>query len=275
VSFIVLLLILAWGRYYGFHISIVTAILLFGLTTYFARRKALDSTDKWIKTVLIALPVIVFGGFCFSGQQVFSYSPTFLFGPLLGIALAWGYEKSTKIPFKITLFLVPVLVAVWLHFAGGKFWEHYVIYETFSSGETLKKAPVFSLKLDSLTLTNADLKGKIVVLDFWNTSCPTCYRKFPVLKEKQVKWSMFKNIAFYSVNCPIPEKDSTGQAEAVLKENGISMTNLTGPNADTGIYYTLGIRVFPTTIILNSAGDVIFWGDIEKIDKTLEKELKI
>jgi len=41
---------------------------------------------------------------------------------VLFLILAWGYEKSTKIPFRITLFLAPVLVAVWLYFAGGKFW---------------------------------------------------------------------------------------------------------------------------------------------------------
>ncbi|MDD2611645.1 MAG: TlpA disulfide reductase family protein [Bacteroidales bacterium] len=273
IVFVLLFFIIVSGGYYGFHISVVSGILLFMIITILFRKKAADKTDKFIKTVLIALPVIVFAGFCLTGQRVFSYSPPFLFAPSVGILLALLFEKITKKAFKAILFLIPILIGLWLYFQGGKFWQHYIIYETFSSGETFKKAPMFALKQDSVILTNTDFKGKIVVLYFWDTSCTYCIQKFPALKAKTDKWSKSTDILFYSVNCPL-ERDTIGQAEAVLKARKIDMVNLTGPEAGEKTYDATGIRVFPTTIILDPSGNIVFWGDIERIDKTLEKQLK-
>jgi len=272
IVFVLLFFMIVSGGYYGFHISVVSGILLFMIITILFRKKAIDKTDKFIKTALIALPVIVFAGFCLTGQRAFSYSPPFLFGPSVGILLAWIFEKITRKSFRVIIFLIPFLIGLWLFIQGGKFWQHYIIYETFSSGETYKKAPKFALKKDSVTLTNTYFKGKTVVLYFWDTSCTYCIQKFPVLKEKSDKWSNSTDILFYSVNCPL-ERDTSGQAEAVLKARNINMINLTGPDAGEKTYYATGIRVFPTTIILNPSGDVVFWGDIERIDKTLEKLL--
>lgn len=271
--FALLLFILVTGGYYGFHISVVSGILLFMIITILFRNKAIDKTDKLIKTVLIALPVVVFAGFSLTGPRVFSYSPPFLFGPVIGILLAFLFEKITKKALKAIIFLIPILVGLWLYFQGAKFWQHYIIYETFSSGETFRKAPVFALKQDSVILTNADFKDKIVVLYFWDTSCTYCIQKFPILKAKTDKWSKSTDIIFYSVNCPL-KRDTIGQAEAVLKARNINMINLTGPDAGEKTYYATGVRVFPTTIILDPSGNVVFWGDIERIDKTLEKQLK-
>ena len=273
IVFVLLFFIIISGGYYGFHISVVSGILLFMIITILFRKKAVDKTDRFIKTILITLPVIVFAGFCLTGQRVFSYSPPFLFAPSIGILLALLFEKTTRDVFRAILFLIPVLIGLWLYVQGGKFWQHYVIYETFSSGETYKEAPQFALKKDSVTLTNADFKGKMVVLYFWDTSCTYCIQKFPILKEKSDKWSKSTDILFYSVNCPL-KRDTLGQAEAVLKARKINMINLTGPEAGEKTYYATGITVFPTTIILNPSGNVVFWGDIERIDKTLEKQLK-
>jgi hypothetical protein len=43
------------------------------------------------------------------------------------------------------------------------------------------------------------------------------------------------------------------------------MINLTGPEAGEKAYYATGIRVFPTAIILDPSGNVVFWDDIEII----------
>ena len=107
IVFVLLLFIVVKGGYYGFHISVVSGIMLFMIVTILFRNKAIDKTDKCIKTALMALPVIVFAGFCLTSQQVFSYSPPFLFAPSIGILLALLFEKITKKALRAILFPNP------------------------------------------------------------------------------------------------------------------------------------------------------------------------
>jgi len=43
-------------------------------------------------------------------------------------------------------------------------------------------------------------KNKIVVLDFWTTSCSVCFSKFPALEDTYIKYKNDPNIEIYSVN---------------------------------------------------------------------------
>ncbi len=271
LAYIPLTLIVIKGGFYGFHLNIVLGIIIFMGITYWFRRKSSNSRQTKITTLLIASPIIVFSGIYLLRPSMFYTSPNFLIAEGIGILLALGYEKNIDRFYKVIILFLPLLIGVWVYFQGAKIWEHYVIYETFKSGETFKKAPSFTFKKDSIVLTNNDFKGKIVVLDIWNTSCPYCYKKFPILKEKFEKWSRNGNINFYAVNFPVPN-DTLGEAETILKKRNIHIPNLIGPNA-LDSYKTFGKFSFPLTIVLNPSGDIVFWGDIERIDKTIEKLL--
>jgi len=222
--------------------------------------------------MLIGSPLLMFLGVCMWHPSTFNTSPNFLIAPGLGMLLAYVFEKSSVRTYQIAILILPLVIGGWLYLQGAKIWEHYIIYKTFKSGETFKKAPSFSFTKDSIVLTNNDFKGQIVVFDFWNTSCPYCYKKFPDLKEKHEKWSKNGTINFYAVNFPIP-RDTIGEAGAILKMRDINIPNLIGPDALVS-YQAFGEFAFPLAVILNPEGDIVFWGDIEKIDNTLEKLLK-
>jgi thiol-disulfide isomerase/thioredoxin len=273
LSEIMIVIIITTTGFYGFHYSILTGIFLFGLLTIRSRKRAIDLTDKWIRTGLIGAPLIGFSVFSVIKPGIFIYAPPFLFGPFAGIMLALAFERLNQKLSRYALILVPLFIGAWIFAYGAKFWQHYVIYQTFASGETLKEAPKFSLRNDSITLTNADFKGKITVLYFWDTSCTYCLQKFPELKKKSEAWAENENVVFYAVNCPI-KSDTTGQAKAVLKNWEVGIPSLIGPDALGESYTSLGIRVFPTTIVLEPSGKIVFWGDIERIDKSLNKEQK-
>ena len=272
ISYALLAIIVIKGGYYAFHLNIVLGIFAFLGITYWARKRTSNSKEKIVKTILIGSPLLVFLGVCFWHPSTFNTSPNFLFAQGLGMLLAFVFEKTSVRAYHITILLLPMVIGGWLYFQGAEIWEHYIIYKTFKSGETFKKAPSFSFTEDSIVLTNNDFKGQIVVFDFWNTSCPYCYKKFPVLKEKHEKWSENANIKFYAVNFPI-SRDTIGEAGAILKMRNINIPNLIGPDA-LGSYQVFGEFAFPLAVILNPEGDIVFWGDIEKIDNTLEKLLK-
>ncbi|MFD2552531.1 TlpA family protein disulfide reductase [Bizionia sediminis] len=50
-------------------------------------------------------------------------------------------------------------------------------------------------------LTQLDEK-KIIVIDFWNTSCGACFKKFPKFNELTKKYQNYDNISFYAINVP-------------------------------------------------------------------------
>jgi thiol-disulfide isomerase/thioredoxin len=272
IAYLILAIIVIKGGYYGFHLNIVLGIFAYLAITYWARKSTSNSKEKIVKTILIGSPLLLFSAVCLWHPSTFKTSPNFLLAQGLGMLLAFVFEKTSVRAYHLAILLLPIAVGGWLYFQGAKIWEHYVIYNTFKSGETFRKAPTFSFTKDSITLTNNDFRGQIVVFDFWNTSCPYCYEKFPALKEKQEKWSKNGNIHFYAVNFPI-SRDTIGEAGAILKMRDIPIPNLMGPEALSS-YQVFGEFAFPLAVILNPEGDIVFWGDIEKIDNTLEKLLK-
>ena len=66
-----------------------------------------------------------------------------------------------------------------------------------------KKAPLFSLPVangkSGETISLAGLKGNVVVLDFWSTSCPPCIRGMSILKRLHVKYNQ-KGVKIIGVN---------------------------------------------------------------------------
>ena len=51
-------------------------------------------------------------------------------------------------------------------------------------------APNFSFTMqDHQTISNASLRGKVVLLDFWGTWCPPCRESVPTLRDLNKKYS--------------------------------------------------------------------------------------
>lgn len=46
-------------------------------------------------------------------------------------------------------------------------------------------------------------KSKIIVLDFWTTSCGICFKKFPDFEKYYLEFKDNPNVEFYSINAPL------------------------------------------------------------------------
>ncbi len=62
-------------------------------------------------------------------------------------------------------------------------------------------APQFKIvTLQGEHISSRDLKGRIIVLDFWNSDCPPCRKSMPGLEEFYRKYKHDPRVAFYAVN---------------------------------------------------------------------------
>ena len=120
------------------------------------------------------------------------------------------------------------------------------------------------------TLSVADWEGKIVVLDFWTTSCGICFKKFPQVQSLYDKYKDNSKVAFYAVNAPI-ERDNKDQLFNLLREKGYTFPVLL--SCDSTSSY-MKVRAYPTVLILGTTGDVAYRGRIEVAGKKIAKMLK-
>ena len=67
--------------------------------------------------------------------------------------------------------------------------------------DSLEVSPDFSfVTLDGHRILSSDLKGKVVVLDFWSSDCNPCRKSMPQLEEFYQRYKNNPKVAFYVVN---------------------------------------------------------------------------
>ena len=109
-----------------------------------------------------------------------------------------------------------------------------------------KLLPAFSLRSSKgKTINNASLKGKLIILNFWSTTCGPCLKEMPRLSELVDKYSN-QDIVFLA---PAPE--SASQIEKVLAKRKFSYTIL--PQAKT-LFSALELEGYPYHFIVDRAG---------------------
>jgi cytochrome c biogenesis protein CcmG/thiol:disulfide interchange protein DsbE len=128
-----------------------------------------------------------------------------------------------------------------------------------------KPAPALALKewLNSSALTLGELKGKIVVLDFWATWCGPCIAAVPHTNELQAKYAD-KGVVIIGV-CAV--KGGEKMAETV-KKHGIKYP-VALDTGDTLKGYLA--NSFPDYYVIDRQGR-LRWGDI--VNKDVEKAIQ-
>ncbi len=101
------------------------------------------------------------------------------------------------------------------------------------------------------TVSLAELNGKIVVLIYWRTEHK---RSLLALKDSNelLKTLKGKNVEFVSI---IADSDNKTKAKEIVTGNGIEIPVLLDQGRQ--VYSNYGIRVYPTTIIIDKEGTII------------------
>jgi peroxiredoxin len=128
-------------------------------------------------------------------------------------------------------------------------------------------APGFTLPdVNGHPVSLADLRGKVVVLDFWATWCPPCKREIPDFIELQSQYGS-KGLQVIGIGLDEPEK-----LKAFALSNGMNYSVLMGTD-DIAMKYG-GISGIPTTFIIDKSGRIVNRFEGFRSKDVFENEIK-
>jgi len=115
------------------------------------------------------------------------------------------------------------------------------------------KAPDFTAKtVDGKNIRLTDLKGKVVVLNFWFIACAPCHAEAPALKKIAAQFSK-DDVVFISI-----ARETEDDLKKYLADNTFFSTNIADKSSDInkGIYHVFG---FPTTLVIDKQGKIKYY----------------
>ncbi|GCE48465.1 cytochrome c biogenesis protein CcmG/thiol:disulfide interchange protein DsbE [Thermosporothrix hazakensis] len=117
-----------------------------------------------------------------------------------------------------------------------------------------KAAPDFTLQslADGKQLRLSDLKGKMVILNFWGSWCAPCQQEAPALQKAWQERLQQKGVVLLGIDV----YEDSSAAHAFIKKYGISYQNVQDTlNGNVGQDY--GIRGYPETFFISADGKVL------------------
>ena len=137
-------------------------------------------------------------------------------------------------------------------------------------------APDFSLTSSEGEYISLDeLKGKVVLLDFWGTWCPPCVESLPGLRELHKKFA--KEVSFVMISVS-SDGDEDKWKDFIVKEKMVWTQYL---DRDHKVQRTFRIDRFPTYILLDPDGVIRYRSTGLSIDKealledAVKKQIKL
>jgi alkyl hydroperoxide reductase subunit AhpC len=125
-------------------------------------------------------------------------------------------------------------------------------------------------------LSMENLKGKVVLLEFWTFGCYNCTNTLPYLKEWYEKYKS-ENFEMIGVHCP--EFDNERNFENVKRnviELGIKYPVLT--DNDFSVWKEFDVHAWPTIILIDKKGEIRYTkvgeGSYEKTENIISELLK-
>jgi cytochrome c biogenesis protein CcmG/thiol:disulfide interchange protein DsbE len=144
----------------------------------------------------------------------------------------------------VVLGLLGLLVWDLVHSQGGK------VAKTVDAGKIIQ-APLFTRpRVDtSGVLSLTSLRGKVVVINFWQSYCAPCTKEAATLAKASKRWAG-KGVVFVGVD----EQDLRGPARAFIKRFDIAYPIISDDGPLVGHY---GVTGYPETFFVDRRGRVV------------------
>jgi len=111
-------------------------------------------------------------------------------------------------------------------------------------------APDFTLKsLSGENLKLSELRGQVVLVNFWASWCGPCRQEMPLLDEM---YQRYQKLGFTILGVNV-EQDAAA-AQAMLKESPVHFPVLFDPQSTASKLYNL--NAMPTTVLVDRSGNV-------------------
>jgi cytochrome c biogenesis protein CcdA/thiol-disulfide isomerase/thioredoxin len=103
-------------------------------------------------------------------------------------------------------------------------------------------------------LTLAELRGRVVLVDFWTYSCINCIRTFPYLKAWDARYRK-DGLTIVGVHSPeFPFEKEAGNVERAIEENEIRYP--VAQDNDLATWYAYGNQYWPAEYFIDAKGNV-------------------
>ena len=129
--------------------------------------------------------------------------------------------------------------------------------------EELKKSmlnnasPSFALlNLDGNKISTNDLKGKVVVVDFWATWCGPCIASFPAMQKMVNKYKDSADVKFVFINSWENGDDRNKKAADFIKTNKYNFDVLL--DSDNAVIESFKVEGIPTKFVIDKNGIIRF-----------------
>ena len=107
--------------------------------------------------------------------------------------------------------------------------------------------------LDGTERDLSDLRGKVVLVNFWATWCMPCVREMPSL-ERLYRERRDRGFLVLAVNVAEPKR----RLQAYVERQGLSFPVLLDP--DSRAFHAWGVKAIPTSLLVDTAGRVRYRG---------------
>jgi cytochrome c biogenesis protein CcmG/thiol:disulfide interchange protein DsbE len=139
---------------------------------------------------------------------------------------------------------------------------------TRSERRSLTAAPDFTLPdLNGRNVHLADLKGKVVLVEFWATWCAPCQESIPGIERLHRSYGG-KGLVVLGVSV---DEGGLADVKAFVRENGMTYTVLQG---DADVMGNYRIRGIPATFIVNRDGIIAKQYSGAGFDESIEKDIR-
>ncbi len=153
--------------------------------------------------------------------------------------------------------------------------KNYLASKRVTIAATLQNTPAPDFELMSLegdTVQLSDLKGKIVILDFWASWCPPCILSFPGMQKAVEKYDDNPDVAFLFIN--LDEGEVRGKIRKHVYEEGYDFKVLLTSNSEIAQSYS--VHGIPVKFVIDKEGIIRFRkGSFESNIKDEVEELSI
>lgn len=240
-----------WKTVFALYQVIISSLSILCILILIFYRDLLSATVFGSKAFLVSLIIVPAVVFCFSNALRLLF-------PARNIFAKWKGLTQTSIVFSV---LSTFLFAYVLILAGGEPGISYtqpsrtlLAYRDVSSSSSLKPeqiAPDFSGKDQfGKTLSLSELKGKIILLNFWATWCGPCRHELPYI---QKIWERHHNEGLVVIGIDL-DHDAEKFREFAEKESfSYSQIN----DRDREIQKSYDVHAIPACFLINEQGKII------------------
>lgn len=130
------------------------------------------------------------------------------------------------------------------------------------------------------TISLSEFKGKVLVLDFWNSACGVCFSQFPEFEKLANRYKDNENVLVFAVNALLRNEDPNKPKE-IMERLNYSFENLYLPNDSTA--KALNVYYYPNLIYIDADQEQAIKGSLNTnrlvinnsisiIDKLIKKQ---